>query len=63
MKDEQLVQGFQYGGQNGGLGNTRNISQLDQLVVPTSQVGNTACITQLGVEWRGNTDTVFTNQF
>ena len=55
MKDEQLVQGFQYGGQNGGLGNTRNISQLDQLVVPTSQVGNTACITQLGVEWRGNT--------
>ena len=41
MKDEQLVQGFQYGGQNGGLGNTRNISQLDQLVVPTSQLGNT----------------------
>ena len=55
MKDEELVQGFQYGGQNGGLGNTRNISQLDQLVVPTSQVGNTACITQSGVEWRGNT--------
>ena len=58
MKDEQLVQGFQYGGQNGGLGNTRNISQLDQLVVPTSQVGNTACITQLGVEWSGNTVSV-----
>ena len=59
MKDEQLVQGFQYGGQNGRLGNTRNISQLDQLVVPTSQVGNTACITQLRVEWRGNTDTMY----